>query len=65
MEVKGDSKIIPAKFLFCAVSIATAVPRDSPYKMRFFSLTPFDFNQSSELFASSYRPSSLGLPDYY
>ena len=30
MEVNGDSKIIPAKFLFCAISVATPVPRDSP-----------------------------------
>ena len=42
--------------------MAIAVPRDSPYKIRFFSFTPFDFNQSNALFASSYKPSSLGLP---
>ena len=30
IEVKGDSKITPAKLLFWAISVAIPVPRDSP-----------------------------------
>ena len=30
IEVNGDSKITPAKLFFCAISVATPVPNDSP-----------------------------------
>ena len=45
IDVKGDSKIIPAKLWSLAKSIATAVPKDSPYKIIFLSGILFKFKK--------------------
>ena len=53
---------MPANSFSDAKFTATAVPRDSPYKIILSSSTPILFSQFFAAEESIYKPFSLGLP---